>query len=829
MKTHHPHQPTPGPHDDDAPAHAHHGHGAPKAHEGAGHERGEHACCSHHGHPHHDVKPPASAAYFCPMCEGVESDRPGDCPKCGMALERNPAAALQPGKTIYTCPMHPQIEQDHPGECPICGMALEPKSVAAAPEDNAELRDMTRRFWIGGALALPVLAVAMAEMFLGHDMPAALTGRAAQWLQLVLSTPVVFWAGWPLLVRGVKSLRTGNLNMFTLIAIGVLAAYGYSVVAVLAPGVFPDAMRTHGGLVGIYFEAAAVITVLVLLGQVLELRARHRTGAALHALLGLAPKTARILREDAREEDIPLEHVHVGDRLRVRPGEKIPVDGVVESGTSSVDESMLTGEPLPVEKTPGADVAGATVNGTGSLIVRAERVGQETLLAQIVQLVAQAQRSRAPIQALADKVAAWFVPAVIAIAVLTSLAWYFFGPAPALAFALSNAVAVLIIACPCALGLATPMSIMVGVGRGAQAGVLIKNAEALERLEKVDTLVIDKTGTLTEGRPELVGVRVDGDKVDGNKVDGDLRAPSHVQTNAPGGRVPPSIAESDLLALAASVEQASEHPLAAAIVRGAQSRGLALTAPENFQSTTGGGVRGRVNGRDVLVGQPRFLAENSIDAPADAAAALQAEGQTTVFVAIDGRYAGVLGIADPIKRTTPDALKELRRLGLRLVMLTGDHERTARAVAASLALDEVVAGVKPADKHAHIEALRRQGHVVAMAGDGINDAPALAAADVGIAMGTGTDIAMQSAGVTLVKGDLAALVRAVHLSRAVMRNIRQNLVFAFGYNMLGVPIAAGVLFPFFGWLLSPMIASAAMSLSSVSVIGNALRLRNARL
>ncbi len=758
-----------------------------------------HGCC-HHGHGHHDVKPPAGAAYFCPMCPGVESDKPGDCPKCGMALERNPAAGLAAGKTIYTCPMHPEVEQDHPGDCPICGMALEPKQVAAGPEDNAELRDMTRRFWIGGALALPVFLVAMAEMILGHDLPAILIGRPAQWIQLLLSAPVVLWAGWPLLVRGVKSIRSGHLNMFTLIALGVSAAFGYSLVAVLAPGIFPDAMRTHAGVVGVYFEAAAVITVLVLLGQVLELRARSRTGAALQALLGLAPKTARIVREDGNEEDIPLDHVQAGDRLRVRPGEKIPVDGVVESGASQVDESMLTGEPMPVEKSAGAPVTGATVNGTGSLIMRAERVGQETLLAQIVQLVAEAQRSRAPIQALADKVAGWFVPTVIAIALVTSLAWYFFGPEPRLALALSNAVAVLIIACPCALGLATPMSIMVGVGRGAQAGVLIKNAEALEKLEKVDTLVIDKTGTLTEGKPQLVSVEPAGD-----------------------------FSANELVGLAASLEQASEHPLAAAIVRGARARGLALTAPDDFQSTTGGGVSGRVQGRNVMVGQRGFLTAAGVAVPEDAAVLLQTGGQTAVLTAIDGRFAGVIGIADPIKPTTAAALKELRQLGLRIVMLTGDHERTAQAVANSLAIDEVVAGVKPADKHDRVAALRHGGRVVGMAGDGINDAPALAAADVGIAMGTGTDIAMQSSGITLVKGDLAALVRAVHLSRAVMRNIRQNLFFAFAYNSLGVPVAAGVLFPVFGWLLSPMIASAAMSLSSVSVISNALRLRRVRL
>jgi len=698
-----------------------------------------------------------------------------------------PAAPLAADQILYTCPMHPQIEQDHPGSCPICGMALELKTPAAAPGENAELRDMTRRFWFAAALALPVLLLAMAGMLLGHRAPAALAGRAAQFFQFVLATPAVLWAGWPLLVRGVNSIRTRHLNMFTLIALGVLAAFGYSVVALLAPQIFPAAMRAHGGTVGVYFEAAAVITALVLLGQVLELRARSRTGAALQSLLGLTPKTARLLRADAREEDIPLEHVQPGDRLRVRPGEKIPVDGVVESGASSVDESMLTGEPLPVEKTSGARVSAGTVNGTGSLVLRAERVGAETLLAQIVHLVADAQRSRAPIQALADKVAGIFVPAVIAAATLTFFAWFFFGPSPALAYALTNAVAVLIIACPCALGLATPMSIMVGVGRGAHAGVLIKNAEALERLEKVDTLVLDKTGTLTAGHPELVALEP-----------------------AAG------VAENELLLFTASVEQASEHPLAAAIVRAAQSRGLPLAAPTDFRSTTGTGVSGRVNGRLVEAGRVNDHAPSPDTA-------------TRVTVTFDGRPAGTLAFADPVKPTTPAALAELRRLGLRIVMLTGDRESAARAIAALLAIDEVLADVRPAEKHAHITSLRRAGRVVAMAGDGINDAPALAAADVGIAMGTGTDIAMQSAGITLVKGDLTALVRAVRLSRAVMRNIRQNLFFAFAYNLLGVPLAAGILYPLFGLLLSPMIASAAMSLSSVSVIANALRLRRVAL
>ncbi len=739
------------------------------------------------------MKPAASAAYFCPMCPGMESDRPGTCPKCGMALEHNPAHAAV--KTLYTCPMHPQVEQDGPGACPICGMALEPKTVAAAPEENTELRDMTRRLLIGAVLAAPVLALAMG----GRALASLLPPHVSLWVQFVLSTPVVGWAGGPFFARGWRSIRTLNLNMFTLISLGVATAYGYSVVALLAPGIFPAAMRTTGGLVEVYFEAAAVITVLVLAGQVLELRARSRTGAAIRSLLALAPKTARVVRGGG-EEEIPLEEVEVGDRLRVRPGERVPVDGIVEEGASTVDESMLTGEPMPVEKNSGGRVAGATINGTGSFIMRAERVGRDTLLAQIVQMVAEAQRSRAPIQRLADRVSAFFVPAVVGAATLTFAAWMAWGPEPRLAFALANAVAVLIIACPCALGLATPMSVMVGVGRGAQAGILIKNAEALERLEKVDTLVVDKTGTLTEGRPHLTAVQP-----------------------ASGGGA------DEFLALAAAVEQASEHPLAAAIVRGARERRLALPQVENFQSFTGGGVSGLVNGRRVLAGQAGFLQSQGVAVDAGAAAPLQLEGQTVVFVAADGRAAGLLGISDPLKPGSAGAIAELRRLGLRIVMLTGDHERTARAVAQKLGLAEIEAGVKPADKYARVQALRSAGRIVAMAGDGINDAPALAAADVGIAMGTGADVALQSAGVTLVKGDLAGIARALRLSRAVMANIRQNLLLSFIYNMLGVPLAGGALYPLFGWLLSPMIASAAMSLSSVSVITNALRLRHSKL
>jgi Cu+-exporting ATPase len=739
------------------------------------------------------VKPSAAAKYFCPMCPGVESDRPGDCPKCGMALERNPSWKAP---ALYTCPMHPEVEQDHPGDCPICGMALEPKTASAgADEEDGELRDMTRRLWIGAALALPVFLLAMAHMI--PNAPHWVMGGASRWTQFLLSTPVVLWCGWPFFVRGARSLRTGHFNMFTLIAMGVGAAYGYSAVAMLAPGLFPASMHTMGG-VGVYFEAAAVIIVLVLLGQVLELRARGRTGAAIRALLHLAPSTARLV-ENGDERDVPLDRVTVGAMLRVRPGEKVPVDGVVIEGRSTIDESMLTGEPLPVEKATGDAVTGGTINGTGGFLMRADRVGGETVLARIVQMVAEAQRSRAPIQALADKVAGYFVPAVLAISVLTFLVWFFIGPEPRLAHAIVNAVAVLIIACPCALGLATPMSIMVGVGRGAQAGVLVKNAEAMELLEKVTTIVVDKTGTLTEGKPRLVEVRP-----------------------ASG------ITEDELLRAAAAVEQASEHPLAAAIVAGAKDRGATLPAVQDFQSTTGGGVSGDVDGRRVLVGQFAFLQSHGItgtETIAESAAPFQSQGHTAIFVAIAGEAAGFLTVADPIKASTPDAIRTLHALGLKLRMLTGDNRRTAEAVARELGIDDVDAGVAPADKHARIEALRRGGAIVAMAGDGINDAPALAAADVGIAMGTGTDVAMESAGITLVKGDLRGIARAITLSRALMRNIRQNLFFAFFYNAIGIPLAAGLLYPVFGWLLSPIIAGVAMSFSSVSVISNALRLR----
>lgn len=737
--------------------------------------------------------------YFCPMCDGVESDKPGSCPKCGMSLERNPAFR-EPAKTIYTCPMHPEIEQDHPGNCPICGMTLEPKNVVAGgKEENAELHDMTRRFWIGVALSVPVFILAMWHMLPGA--PDWVQGDISRWAQFILSTPVVLWCGWPFFQRGWQSIRNRSLNMFTLISIGVGTAYFYSAVVVLLPQLFPPSFAAHGKI-GVYFEAAAVITVLVLLGQVLELSARSRTGSAIRALLDLAPRTAHVVRDGA-ERDIPLQEVHVGDRLRVRPGEKLPVDGKIIEGKTTIDESMLTGEPMPVEKGIGQRATGGTVNQTGSVLIEAERVGSETVLARIVEMVAQAQRSRAPIQGLADKVAGWFVPAVIVIAALTFVVWASVGPEPKFAYAIVNAVAVLIIACPCALGLATPMSIMVGVGRGAQEGVLIKNAEAIELMEKVDTLVVDKTGTLTEGKPRLTTIIASD-----------------------------SVNENELLAAATAVEQQSEHPLASAIVRGAHDRHVTLAKVQNFQSSTGGGVSGQVDGRAVLVGKPQFLKTQNIrdlDELESKAADLQAQGQTAIFVAIDGRVAGILAISDPIKESAHTAINHLHRLGIKVVMLTGDNERTARAVAEKLRIDEVEAGVEPQRKHERVRQLREEGRIVAMAGDGINDAPALAAADVGIAMGTGTDVAMESAGITLVKGDLRGIEKAINLSRATMSNIRQNLFFAFIYNTLGIPIAAGVLYPFLGLLLSPIIAGAAMSFSSVSVIGNALRLRKTAL
>jgi len=701
---------------------------------------------------------------------------------------------------IYTCPMHPEIEQDHPGNCPICGMTLEPKTVVAGgEEDNSELRDMSWRFWIGAALSVPIFILAM-----WHIVPGAshwVQGDFSRWTQFILSTPVVLWCGFSFFQRGWQSILNRSLNMFTLIAIGIGAAYFYSAIVMLFPQIFPTSFSAHGKI-GIYFEAAAIITVLVLLGQVLELRARSRTGSAIRALLNLAPDTARIVR-DGEEHDVPLDQVQVGDQLRVRPGEKVPVDGRVVEGRTSIDESMITGESMPVEKAKDDRVTGGTVNQTGSIVIEAERVGSETVLSQIVEMVAQAQRSRAPIQGLADKVASWFVPSVIAIAIITFFVWWFVGPEPRLAYGIVNAVAVLIIACPCALGLATPMSVMVGVGRGAQAGVLIKKAEAMELMEKVRTLVVDKTGTLTEGHP-------------------------CVTTIVPADSIP----EQELLSAAASVEQNSEHPLAAAIVNSARERGVKASAVADFQSTTGGGVAGRVDGHRVLVGKAQFLRAQGVagvERLETKAAELQQQGQTAIFVARDDRAAGIIGVADPIKESTPEAIENLHKLGLKIIMLTGDNARTARAVATKLGIDEVEAGVEPQHKNDRVRQFREKGNVVAMAGDGINDAPALAAADVGIAMGTGIDVAMESAGITLLKGDLRGIEKAIRLSRAMMSNIRQNLFFAFIYNALGIPIAAGALYPFFGWLLSPIIAGAAMSLSSVSVIANALRLRGANL
>ena len=729
--------------------------------------------------------------------------------RCRERFETEPDRYLTPavpepprpaaGESRWTCPMHPQIVRSAHGSCPICGMALEPISPLEGQAANPELRDMTRRFWIAIALSVPLVALAMAEDFV---RPALRTPRAAVWVELILATPAVLWCGWPFFERGWRSILSRRLNMFTLIALGTGVAYAYSVVAALAPGIFPPSFRTAEGEVPVYFEAAAVIVTLVLLGQVLELRARAQTSSAIRSLLDLAPKRARVVREDGSESDIALEEVIPGNRLRVRPGEKVPVDGVVLEGRSAIDDSMITGEPMPVEKGPGDKVTGATVNATGSFVMRAERVGSDTLLAQIVHMVAEAQRSRAPIQSLADTVSGWFVPAVVVVAGLTFAAWSIFGPPPAMGFALVNAVAVLIIACPCALGLATPMSIMVGTGRGARAGVLVKNAEVLEVMEKVDTLVVDKTGTLTEGKPRLVGV---------------------VTTGALG--------EDELLRLAASLERGSEHPLAAAILGGAEERGLALAAAGDFASESGKGVIGVVEGRRVAVGNPALFASLGIE-PADLtrrAEKLREDGQGVMLVAVDGRAAGLVAVADPIKESAIGALEALHEEAVRTVMLTGDSRTTAEAVGRRLGLAEIAAEVLPDQKAAVVRGFQEKGRIVAMAGDGINDAPALTQAQVGIAMGTGTDIAMQSAGMTLVKGDLQGIVRARRLSRAVMRNIRQNLFFAFIFNGLAIPIAAGILYPAFGLLLNPMIASAAMSMSSVLVISNALRLRNVRL
>jgi len=713
------------------------------------------------------------------------------------ALRAEPVA---PG-TIYTCPMHPQIRQPGPGSCPICGMALEPEMPSAEARPNPELVDFTRRFWIGLALTVPVFLLEMGGHLTGM-MHLVGGPRVGNWLQFLLATPVVLWAGWPFFERGWRSLVTRSLNMFTLIALGTGVAWLFSVVATLAPGIFPAAFRAPDGSVAVYFEAAAVIVVLVLLGQVLELRARERTGGAIRALLNLAPAVARRIGQDGSDEEIPLAHVHVGDRLRVRPGDKVPLDGEVLEGASNVDESMVTGEPVPVSKAPGSRVTGGTLNGQGAFVMRADRVGQDTVLAQIVRMVAQAQRSQAPIQRLADQVAGWFVPAVVVVAVIAAVAWLLVGPEPRAAYAIVAAVTVLIIACPCALGLATPMSIMVGVGRGAQAGVLIKNAEALERLERIDTLVVDKTGTLTQGRPEVVAV------------------------------VPTAgLAEADLLRLAAGLERPSQHPLAEAVVRAATSRGLAVPPVEDFDAPAGRGVTGTVEGRRLAIGNARLMAELGVEPGALAAEAerLRGDGATVFFVALDGAPAGLVAVADPVKATTHAALAALKEEGVRVVMLTGDNRTTAEAVARRLGITEVEAEVLPEDKQRIVERLKAEGRRVAMAGDGVNDAPALAAAEVGIAMGTGSDVAIESAGVTLLGGDLTGIVRARRLSRAVMRNIRENLFFAFAYNAAGVPVAAGVLYPFLGILLSPVIAAAAMALSSVSVVGNALRLRAARI
>ncbi len=740
----------------------------------------------------HVAKP--GVMYTCPMHPEIRQPAPGSCPKCGMALE--PESPLVPGAVEYTCPMHPEVVRSEPGSCPICGMALEPRNAAA--EDNAELDDMTRRFWMSAALALPVFLMAMVSDLFPQTMPVFVSMKGLQWMEFALATPAVLWGGWPIFQRGWASVVNRSLNMFSLIALGVGVAWIYSVVAMLAPGIFPPAMRSMMGLVPVYFEAAAVIMALVLLGQVMELRARSQTSAAIRLLLGLAPKTARIVRGDGSEEDIPLERVQPGDTLRVRPGEKVPVDGVVLEGTSALDESMVTGESIPVEKAAGARLIGATVNGTGSLLMRAERVGADTLLAQIVHMVSEAQRSRAPIQRLADVASGYFVPAVVLVALATLVVWGIWGPEPRLAHAIVNAVAVLIIACPCALGLATPMSIMVGTGRGATLGVLIKNAEALETMEKVDTLVVDKTGTLTEGKPQLVSV------------------------------VPlAGFDAGEVLRLGASLERASEHPLAAAIVGGAQEKKIAFAAVGDFRSFTGKGVAGIVEGHAVALGNLKLFEEQGID-PGELGAraeTLRGEGQTVMLLAVDGRAAGLIGVADPVKASTPDAIRALHEEGVRIIMLTGDNRITAEAVAKKLGIDQVEADVLPERKAAIVKQLQSQGRFVAMAGDGINDAPALAQAQVGIAMGSGTDVAMESAGVTLVKGDLRGIVRAVRLSRATMKNIRQNLFFAFIYNVLGIPVAAGVLYPAFGLLLSPIIAAAAMSFSSVSVITNALRLR----
>jgi P-type Cu+ transporter len=757
------------------------------------------SCC--HNHQHKPAKAAQKGDVFtCPMHPEVQQGHSGDCPKCGMALELM-SLPMSSGKTQYTCPMHPEVIRDEPGDCPKCGMALEPIQTEAE-EENHELIDMTRRFWVSVILALPVFVSAMGSEFWPEFFSQIIEPRQRQWFELILATPVVLWSGWPFFVKGWASIVTRHLNMFTLIGLGVGVAWTYSIVATVFPGFFPDSVRNEMGVVPVYFEAAAVITALVLLGQVLELRARSQTNAAIKMLLGLAPKTARLIKEDGSEEDILLEHVHIGNHLRIRPGEKIPVDGKVIEGSSSVDESMVTGEPIPISKHVDDNLIGATVNGTGSLVMEAQHVGSDTLLAQIVHMVAEAQRSRAPIQKMVDVVSGYFVPAVVFIAIVTFVVWLLIGPEPQLAHAVINAVAVLIIACPCALGLATPMSIMVGTGRGALLGVLIKNAESLEVMEQIDTLVVDKTGTLTEGKPKLISVIA-----------------------ATGFK------DKQVLHLGASLENSSEHPLAQAIVTGAKEKNISLSPVDEFNSITGKGVLGTVEDKQVAIGNKKLLEEFKIDAAdlIEQAEALRRDGQTAMFVVIDYQPAGILSVADPIKDSTPEAIEALHKDNVEIVMLTGDSKTTAEAVASKLNIDQVIAEVLPEQKVEVIKRLQYEGRIVAMAGDGINDAPALAQAQVGIAMGTGTDVAMESAGVTLVKGDLRGIARARLLSRATMRNIRQNLFFAFIYNASGVPIAAGVLYPVFGLLLSPMIAALAMSFSSVSVITNALRLRRVNL
>ncbi len=755
-------------------------------------------CCHGGGNAQTNVNASSEAKYICPMCPGIESDKPDDCSKCGMALERNPSFKGASQKTIYICPMHPEVEQESPGDCPICGMDLEPKTIRVDDEDDDhELTSMTRRFWVSVALSVPIMILAMGPM-LGIPLDRIVSTTASHWLQFVLATPVFFWCGWPFLIRGVRSIKTGHLNMFTLISMGTAAAYFFSLFAILFPHLIPKSFYEHGS-VPVYFEAATMITALVLLGQVLELRARKQTSGAIRELMSLTPETARVVR-DGQEKVVSLDEVVQGDRIRIVPGDKIPVDGKVTSGSSRVDESMITGEPVPVLKETGDEVIGGTVNETGSFEMEAEKVGSETTLSRIVEMVANAQRSRAPIQKLADTVSSYFVPTVVAVSILTFILWAIFGPAEAkLGYAFVNAVAVLVIACPCALGLATPMSIMVGVGRGALEGVLIKDAESLEVLEKVDYLIVDKTGTLTEGRPKLTKT---------------------VSLSA--------LNEDELIAVVAAVEKQSEHPLGQAIIEAAGERGLQLSTVESFDSSTGLGVSGTVDGQKILIGSSSFLSDRNVTGVSESeeqANELRRDGNTVIHVSIDGALAGLMAIKDPIKESTHDAVRGLHELGLKIAMLTGDNEVTARHVADQLDIDEVQAGVSPEEKHQRVQQLQKEGKRVAMAGDGINDAPALATSDVGIAMGTGTDVAIESAGVTLVKGDLRGIEKAIRLSRATMKNIRQNLFFAFFYNALGVPIAAGLLYPFFGLLLSPMIAAAAMSMSSVSVIANALRLR----